>query len=169
MELKYLSGYSDKIKDDVTSLIESGKLSSYLLNNYSTPHSINNNSLLYHYVQNIKKLKMRQSTPLKSVSFGKNIRITHNALGLNRHETISHGKKLKTKKSIIISTVFKNVSEQFLEMIVAHELAHIKFMNHGKEFYNLATHICCNYYQVELDFRLYLTLKDLGKDIYRSI
>ena len=62
--------------------------------------------------------------------------------------------------------MFKKTSEPFLEMIVVHELAHIKEKDHNKAFYKLCQHIEPNYFQLELDCRLYLTQLELLESIY---
>ena len=48
-----------------------------------------------------------------------------------------------------------------LEMIVVHELAHLKEREHNKAFYALCDHMLPGYHQVEFDTRIYLTLRAL--------
>ena len=55
--------------------------------------------------------------------------------------------------------MFKSVPEEFLEMIVVHELAHFKEKEHNKAFYKLCEYMQPNYHQVEFDLRLYLMTK----------
>lgn len=42
-------------------------------------------------------------------------------------------------------------------MIVVHELAHLKEMDHNKAFYQLCEYMAPDYHRLELDLRLYLT------------
>ena len=51
-------------------------------------------------------------------------------------------------------------------MIVVHELAHVKEKDHNKAFYKLCQYMEPDYFQLELDLRLYLTLLDMKDDIY---
>ena len=51
--------------------------------------------------------------------------------------------------------------EDFLKMIVVHELAHLKELEHNKAFYQLCQHMEPRYGQLELDLRLYLTWREL--------
>ena len=45
-----------------------------------------------------------------------------------------------------------------LEMILVHELAHLKELEHNKAFYALCEHMLPGYHQIEFDTRLYLTM-----------
>ena len=53
--------------------------------------------------------------------------------------------------------MFRDAPAPFLEMIVAHELAHLKEADHNKAFYQLCQHMEPDYLQLEFDTRLYLT------------
>jgi len=44
---------------------------------------------------------------------------------------------------------------------VVHELAHLKEMEHNKQFYQLCEHMLPGYHQTEFDLRLFLTWRDL--------
>lgn len=73
------------------------------------------------------------------------------------------GGKLKAKNELRVSSVFKRTPEPFLNMIVVHELAHLKEKEHNKAFYQLCRHMQPNYHQLEFDVRVYLThLEDVG-------
>ena len=74
--------------------------------------------------------------------------------------------ELKSKNEIRIGALFKKSPEAFLEMIVVHELAHLKEKNHNKNFYKLCQHMQADYHQIELDLRIYLTQIELFGDIY---
>jgi len=165
---KYIQHYPESIRQQVTTMISENRLGSYLLKKYPTCHAIKNDSQLYTYAQELKKQTMKQSAPLKQIVYDCKLSVSHAALGLNTHRVQNHGKKLKASKSIKISSLFQTVPEPFLKMIVAHELAHIREMEHNKQFYKLCEHIAPGYSEVELDLRLYLTLKELGEDIYQN-
>ncbi len=62
--------------------------------------------------------------------------------------------------------VFKTAPLEFLRMIVAHELAHLKEKEHNKAFYKLCEHMEPDYHQLEFDLRLYLTHLDLHGPLY---
>lgn len=139
-------------------MIEEEKLAPYLLAKYPTVHTIKNDSQLYTYAQELKKRYLKKAPPLHKVFYDSNLSITHQALGLNTHKIFSHGKKQKTKKEIRIAAVFTHMPEDFLRMIVGHELAHLKESGHGKAFYSLCEHIVPDYHQIEFDLRCSLML-----------
>ena len=56
--------------------------------------------------------------------------------------------------------------EDFLKMIVVHELAHLKEKDHNKSFYQLCKNMMPSYHQVEFDMRVYLTHVDLVGKLY---
>ena len=62
------------------------------------------------------------------------------------------GNKLKSKNEIKISDVFRKSPEPFLNMIIVHELAHLKEKEHNKAFYKLCCHMLSNYYQLEVRY-----------------
>ena len=94
------------------------------------------------------------------------IHVIKNALGLHTVISRIQGNKLKRKNEIRVSDVFRKSPEAFLRMIVVHELAHLKEMEHNKAFYKLCCHMDSDYHQLELDMRLYLTQLALVGDIY---
>ena len=83
------------------------------------------------------------------------------ALGINRLTTRQHGGQLKTKAEIRIASLFQQAPEPFLQMIVVHELAHLKQREHDKGFYQLCQHMLPNYHQLEFDTRLWLMAREL--------
>ncbi|MEO7324028.1 MAG: YgjP-like metallopeptidase domain-containing protein, partial [Dokdonella sp.] len=86
---------------------------------------------------------------------------------LGTHTTISRvqGGRLKASREIRIATVFRDAPAPFLQMIVVHELAHLKEREHDKAFYQLCTHMAADYHQLEFDVRLYLTHLDCVRGI----
>lgn len=165
-QLKYLSGYSPKIIEQVTQLIDKKKLKDYLLTRYPVCHSITNDKTLYQYTQSLKSQYVKKSSPLSKVIYDDKIHAVQHALGTHSFVSRVQGGKLKAKNEIRIARVFKNAPMPFLSMIVAHELAHIKEKDHNKAFYKLCQHIEPDYFQLELDCRLYLTQLEFLEAIY---
>ena len=75
------------------------------------------------------------------------------------HTAVSRvqGSRLAAKHEIRIASMFKQAPDEFLRMIVVHELAHLREKGHDKAFYQLCTHMEPQYHQYEFDVRLYLT------------
>jgi predicted metal-dependent hydrolase len=164
-ELKYLNHYHEQTKVQVHKLIKDGKLGHHLLNKYKTPHAIKNDKALFSYVTELKNEHMKKSSPLSKVLYDGKINVIHNALGTHHFISRVQGSKLKSKNEILISSMFKSVPEEFLKMIVVHELAHFREKEHNKAFYSLCTHMQPSYHQVEFDLRLYLTHIDMSGKI----
>ncbi|QSZ40761.1 DUF45 domain-containing protein [Sulfurimonas aquatica] len=162
MKLKYLNHYPQGIQNQVLTLIEKDKLSSHLLNKYPKPHNITNDKNLFNFAMDIKNEYMKKSAPLSKTIYDGKINVIHNALGTHHFISRVQGGKLKAKNEIKIASMFKSVPEDFLEMIVVHELAHFKEKEHNKAFYKLCEYMQPSYHQVEFDLRLYLTHVDMS-------
>lgn len=163
---KYLSNYPPSLITKVESLIKNNKLETYFLERYPKPHNISNDSDLRKYVTSLKNQHMKKSNPLSKIIYDGKLHVVHNALGLHSYVGRVHGGKLKTKNELRVSAVFKKTPEAFLNMIVVHELAHLKEIEHNKAFYRLCLHMQPDYYQLEFDMRLYLIQLELGGSIY---
>jgi len=161
MHLKYLNGYSESIKSQVESLISEQKLGEYLSTKYTQLHPFSTDKNLYDYVISLKNTHMRSSPPLAKIQYDTKIKDLQQALGTHTYISRVQGGKLKAKNEIRISHLFKSVPEPFLNMIVVHELAHLKEKEHSKAFYKLCLHMQPHYHQLEFDVRLYLTHKEL--------
>jgi predicted metal-dependent hydrolase len=164
--LKYISNYSQQIKDQVVELVAKNKLAGYLLNQYPTAHQFVNDKSLREYALSIKNQYLKKSSPLSQVIYDPKIHVINNALGLHTFVSRVQGNKLKSKNEIRVSDVFRKAPEAFLRMIVVHELAHLKEKEHNKAFYKLCCHMASDYHQLELDMRLYLTQLALKGEIY---
>jgi len=164
-KLKYLQHYQDSTKQQVLRLIEANGIEKYLLKKYPKTHSITSDKALFNYVINIKNSFIKKSPPLSKTIYDGKINVIHNALGTHHFISRVQGSKLKTKNEIRVSSMFKSVPEEFLEMIVVHELAHFKEKEHNKSFYKLCEYMQPSYHQVEFDLRLYLTHIDLYSKI----
>ncbi len=165
-ELKYINHYSNETKIQVRQLIEQDKLRDYLLKKYPSTHNITTDKALFSYVIDFKENFMRKSAPLSKVIYDGKINVIHNALGTHRFVSRVQGSKLKAKNEIRVASMFKSVPQEFLTMIVVHELAHFKEKEHNKAFYKLCEHMEPSYHQLEFDLRLYLTHIDLFGKLY---
>ena len=163
---KYLTNYPPSLITQVVSLVEENKLRSYLLDPYPKPHNIANDNDLRDYVMSIKNQHMKKSQPLSKIIYDTKLHVVHNALGLHRYATRIQGGKLKTKNELRVSSVFKKTPEEFLNMIVVHELAHLKEKEHNKAFYRLCLNMLGNYHELELDMRLFLIQLETENSIY---
>ena len=160
--LKYLAAYPAHLQAQVQTLLKQGQLGAMLLQKYRCAHGVRTDKALYDYVQEIKAIKLRGSEPLSKVTFDSKLHVMAHALGT--HTTVSRvqGSRLKAKREIRVSTLFKDTPIEFLRMITVHELAHLKERAHDKAFYQLCCLMEPDYHQIEFDLRLYLTHLDLG-------
>jgi predicted metal-dependent hydrolase len=165
-QLKYLSSYPLEVQNKIRTMVEQDTLESFLLKKHPKTHDINNDKMLREYVMNLKNTHLRKSSPLSKVIYDKKIHVVNNALGLHTFVSRVQGNKLKSKNEIRISEIFKTAPEAFLEMIVVHELAHIRIKPHDKAFYQLCQHMLPDYHQLEFEMRVYLTQLELKGDIY---
>lgn len=159
--IKYLQGYPASLQEQVRQMIAGERLGDYLAQRYKGRHSIQSDKALYAYVMALKQEHLKSAPAIDKVLFDNRLDLTHRALGL--HTTISRvqGGKLKAKKEIRVASLFREAAPQFLQMIVVHELAHLKESDHNKAFYKLCEYMLPDYQQLEFDLRLYLTWRDL--------
>ena len=158
--IKYLNHYPQTVKEQVQKLIDTDNLKNHLLKKYPSAHSYKTDKNLFNYTIDLKNSYMKKTSPLSKVVYDGKINVIHNALGTHHFISRVQGNKLKAKNEIKIASMFKNVPEEFLEMIVVHELAHFKEKEHNKAFYKLCNYMQPSYHQVEFDLRLYLTYID---------
>jgi len=166
--LKYLNHYPEALQKQVEALISEGKLEAYLLGKYPQAHTYKTDKALFNYTLDLKNSYMKKSAPLSKVHFDGKIHVINNALGTHHYISRVQGSKLKSKNEIRISTLFREVPEPFLAMIVVHELAHFKEKEHQKAFYKLCEYMEPNYHQYEFDLRVYLTLMDRGQKLWQK-
>lgn len=168
MQLPYLNGYPEPVLDQVKAAIAAETLGQFLLKKYPVTHDIKTNKALYAYVMDLKNQYLRQSSPLSKVIYDDKLDVLHQALGLHTYVSRVQGSKLKAKNEMRIGSVFKTAPPDFLNMIVVHELAHLREKEHNKAFYKLCTHMAPNYHQLEFDTRLYLTYLDTYGELYQA-
>ena len=155
--LKYLAGYPEHLLSQVRTLIEQDRLGGILRDKYGEAHAVRNDKALYEYTLAMKDRYLRKAERLDKVVYDNKLHVVKHALGT--HTTVSRvqGSRLKASREIRIASVFRDAPDEFLKMIVVHELAHLKESEHNKSFYQLCTHMAPDYHQLEFDLRLYLT------------
>ncbi len=160
--LKYLSGYSPDLQSRVRKLVETNQLGPWLEQRYppQAPHLVQSDAALYDFTQRLKQEHMRSSSPISKVFYDSRMHVIDNALGQHQFVSRVQGSKLKRKNEIRVSALFKTLPEPLLRMVVVHELAHLREKDHNKAFYQLCQHMEPDYHQLELDLRLFLTLRD---------
>ena len=132
--LTYLQGYPESLLAQVTTLIEQNRLGEVLKKRYPQGHDINNDKALYQYTQDLKSRYLRGAAPINKVMYDNKIHVLNNALGLHTAISRVQGGKLKAKAEIRVATVFRDAPEDFLRMIVVHELAHLIEPTHNAHF-----------------------------------
>lgn len=158
----YLAGYPPALVEQVEVLIASDQAAAMLLRKYPEAHGQRTDRALYDYTLALKASHLRNAEQLSKVAYDSKLQVIAHALGT--HTTVSRvqGSKLKAKREIRIATVFRDMPEAFLRMIVAHELAHLKERQHDKAFYQLCRHMAPDYHQLEFDVRVYLSYLAAG-------
>ncbi|GGK02783.1 YgjP-like metallopeptidase domain-containing protein [Pseudomonas matsuisoli] len=160
--LKYLQSYPPALQAQIRQLMDNGRLGEYLQRRYPDRHGVQSDKALYTYVAALKQEHLRNAPAIDKVLYDNRLDLTHRALGLHTAVSRVQGGKLKAKKEIRVASVFKDAAPEFLQMIVVHELAHLKEFDHNKAFYQLCEHMLPDYHQLEFDLRVYLTWRELG-------
>lgn len=160
--LKYISNYPQSLQGQVQLMLDEKTLAGFLLQKYPKPHAIGNDKDLREYAIGIKNQYMKKSSPLSKVIYDGKIHVINNALGLHSYVPRKQGNKVKMKNELRVSSVFKKAPESLLNMIVVHELAHLKEKQHDKAFYKLCQHMLPDYHQLEFDMRLYMIQIEIG-------
>ena len=119
--LKYLNHYPQAVKGQVLELIKQDKLAKHLLNKYPSSHSKKTDKALFSYINELKNTHMKKVAPLSKAIYDGKINVIHNALGTHHFISRVQGNKLKAKNEIRVSSMFKKVPQEFLEMIAVHE------------------------------------------------
>ncbi|MES2605511.1 MAG: M48 family metallopeptidase [Pseudomonadota bacterium] len=159
--LKYIAAYPPALQQQVQRLIDENRLAEFLQTRYPEQHTIANDSDLRDYVMALKNQYLKKASPLSKIVYDNRIHVVNNALGTHTWVSRVQGGKLKSKNELRISSIFKKAPEPLLQMIVVHELAHLKEKEHNKDFYRLCEHMLPQYHQLEFDARLFLTLLEL--------
>ncbi|MDO9453891.1 MAG: DUF45 domain-containing protein [Stagnimonas sp.] len=151
---RFLGAYPTSVQAGVQRLVAEDRLGAHLKKKYPGTHAIQSDAALHDYVLGLKQAHLRSSGPLHKVIWQNKMDVLQNVLGL--HTTISRvqGSRLKSKAEIRIASLFKTTAPEFLEMVVVHELAHLREREHNKAFYQLCEHLLPGYHQIEFDLRL---------------
>lgn len=160
--LKYLSAYPLQLQDQVRRLIADDRLGEYLAKRYPERHTVQSDKALYAYVMELKQQYLRNAPGIDKVLYDSKLDVVRKALGLHTAVSRVQGGKLKAKKEIRVAALFRDAAPEFLQMIVVHELAHLREFDHNKAFYQLCEHMLPGYHQLEFDLRVYLTWRELG-------
>ncbi len=160
-DLPFLGGYPVSTLDQVRELIAQGRLADHLKRRYPDAHMIRNDAALYEHVMALKARYLRNAPVLAKVIYDNRLQIDQRALGTLTAVSRVQGGQLKAKREIRVAAVFKDAPAEMLQMIVVHELAHLKEREHDKAFYSLCEHMLPDYHQIEFDTRLYLTQRAL--------
>ena len=166
-DLRFLGGYPESTLHQVRALIEQGKLGEYLARRYPERHEVRNDGALYAHAMALKQRYLRNAPLLSKVAYDNRLQLDQRALGTLTAVSRVQGGQLKAKKEIRVAAIFKDAPAEMLQMIVVHELAHLKEREHDKAFYALCEHMLPEYHQVEFDTRLYLTWLAQGSGISR--
>ncbi|WP_043311018.1 M48 family metallopeptidase [Pseudomonas sp. ML96] len=158
---KYLQGYPPHLQQQVMQMVSENRLGDYLSQRYPNRHQVQSDKALYGYTTELKQEYLRSAPAIDKVLYDNRLDLTHRALGLHTAVSRVQGGKLKAKKEIRVAALFKDAAPEFLNMIVVHELAHLKEAEHNKAFYKLCQYMLPDYHQLEFDLRLYLTWRDL--------
>ena len=153
---RYLAGYPPELIQHAEQLRLDGRLGDHLARRLPEPHEVRSDSALFDYVQALKTRHLRNAGPLNSVNYDAKLRVLQQALGTHTRRTQVQGAKLKMRREIRVATLFKEAPAALLRMIVVHELAHLRELDHNKPFYALCQHMEPDYFQLEFDLRLYL-------------
>ncbi len=155
--LPYLQAYPLALQEQVRGLLARAGLGDWLLRKYPAAHAVRTDKALYQYTAELKARHLRAAGTLNKVLFDSKIHTVRHALGLHTSRSQVQGARLTARHEIRVASLFKQVPPEFLQMIVVHELAHLREREHNKAFYQLCCHMQPDYHQVEFDVRLYLT------------
>lgn len=158
-DLPFLAGYPEHLLAQVRRAMAEGRAADALKQRYPEAHTIRNDTALYEHAMALKQRHLRNAPLLAKVAYDNRLQIDQRALGTLTAVSRVQGGQLKAKREIRVAALFKDAPAAMLDMIVVHELAHLKVREHNKPFYALCEHMLPGYHQVEFDTRLYLTLR----------
>lgn len=158
---RYLAGYPAVVLSQVQRLLDENRLGDHLAQRYPDRHEIQSDAALHAYVQDLKQTHLRSAGPLHKVLWQNKMDVLQNVLGLHTAISRVQGSRLKSKAEIRIASLFKTTAPEFLEMVVVHELAHLREQAHNKAFYQLCEHMLPGYHQIEFDLRLLMLQRAL--------
>ena len=155
--LPLLGGYPEALLAQVRAALADGTLGANLQRRYPEVHTIRSDGALYEHASALKARYLRNAPALAKVGFEGRLQIDQRALGTLTAVSRVQGGKLTAKRELRVAAVFKDAPAAMLDMIVVHELSHLKEREHNKAFYALCDHMLPGYHQIEFDTRLWLT------------
>jgi predicted metal-dependent hydrolase len=158
--MRYLRGYPATLKERARTMIVRGEAGPWLAKRYPDRHPVQTDKALFAFANDIRQEYMRQAPLLNKVLYDSKLDVIAHALGLHTAISRVQGGRLVAKKEIRIASLFKHIAPEFLQMIVVHELAHLREMNHDKAFYRLCESMQPDHHQVEFDLRLLLAQRE---------
>ncbi len=160
--LRALAGYPPAIIDQVRQAIAADRMGAWLRGKYPRLHDIRTDKALFNYVDALRARYLRNAPPLARVCYDGKLQQVQQALGTHARIARVQGGRLSTRREIRIASLFRSAPEPFLEMIVVHELAHLKEADHDKAFYQLCNHMLADYHQLEFEVRAWLCHQAAG-------
>ena len=154
---RFLAGYPEALLAQVRAQLADGLLGPTLLRRYPEGHAVRTDGALYDHAMALKSRHLRNAPALAKVAYDSRLQIDHRALGTLTSVSRPQGGRLTAKRELRVAALFKDAPAAMLQMIVVHELAHLKEREHNKPFYALCDHMLAGYHQIEFDTRLYLT------------
>lgn len=161
--MRYLEGYPPALLQQVAAVLCAGQMLPLLRQRYAQAHQVRDDRALFDFVQAFKQRHLRNAAPLARVSYDSKIRLLQQALGTHTRISHVHGGQLKSRREIRVASLFRDLPLAMLEMIVVHELAHLKEPAHDKAFYALCCHMLPDYHQREFDLRLWLAAQAMDQ------
>ena len=155
--LPFLAGYPLALLQQVNALRATGQLGQHLASRYPESHQVRTDGALYEHASTLKARFLRNAPTLAKVVFDGRLQLEQRALGTLTTVSRVQGGRLTAKREIRVAAWFKDAPAAMLDMIVVHELAHLREREHNKAFYALCQHMLPDYQQIEFDTRLYLT------------
>lgn len=155
-DLPFLAGYPPAVLDQVRALRDAGTLGQVLARRYPEAHAVRNDAALYAHASALKARYLKNAPALAKVAYDNRLQIDQRALGTLTAISRVQGGKLTAKREVRVAAVFKDAPAAMLDMIVVHELAHLKEREHNKPFYALCQHMLADYHQIEFDTRIWL-------------
>ncbi len=153
----FLAGYPQALLDQVRAQLAAGSLGAHLARRYPDAHTIRTDGALYDHAAALKARFLRNAPALNTVAYDGRLQIDQRALGTLTAASRVQGGRLAAKRALRVAACFKQAPAAMLDMIVVHELAHLKERAHDKPFYALCDHMLHGYHQIEFDTRLWLT------------
>ena len=165
--VNYLGGYPETLQAQARELLAQGRLGDILLRKYPKAHDRRSDRALFEYVQALRSQYLRGADPVHKVCYDSKLQVIEHALGTHTRRSQVQGNALKARREIRVATVFREAPPEFLDMIVVHELAHLKEKEHDKAIYSLCCHMEPEYHQFEFDLRVYLChLEATGRGLW---